>query len=201
LSIAIMIKRIGKSQIQKCIKSVEQAGPRVLQRICDRVLEISAQNISTNSVDRGLLLKSGYSYLTSKNSAVVGYSAPYAPYVEFGTQPGYTPPFGRLRPWVARHIKALGIRGHVTTRKQRGRFYGDSEYMLKTAQKLERKTDQERQIDDMTWRIIKTIEKQGTDPKPFLRPALQIAEAELKEMVEMEWQVVLEELTYGGYSY
>ena len=46
MSISIMVQRMGKGQIAKVIKKVEHFESRVIQRMCDRVLQIATMGLS-----------------------------------------------------------------------------------------------------------------------------------------------------------
>lgn len=87
---------------------------RVLDNIVIKIFEKSQQNLITTNPDvskhpisdTGMLLGSGKFFL-NPDEKIIRYSAPYAKFVEFGTQPHYISP-ERLYKWVG---KKLGLRG------------------------------------------------------------------------------------------
>jgi len=100
----------------------------------------SQENLIQNgSVDTGFLLRSGKPPKWEGNTLTLGYDAPYARMIEYGTPPH--PVSGKhFVAWVRRK---LGITDPETAR--------------------------------VAWAIATKIKKEGTDPKPFLRPAINDA--------------------------
>ena len=115
-----------------------------LDEIADFIFSKSQENLLQNdSINEGLLFRSANINRRFLEKEIV-YPAPYAGFVEFGTDP-HMPPVEPLERWAA--LK-LGM---------------ESKEARKTA-----------------WAIARTIEKEGTDPKPFLRPAIEAAKQEFK---------------------
>jgi hypothetical protein len=68
--------------------------------------------------DRGTLLQSGVPpQFQADGSIVWGYNAEYAPYMEFGTEPGHTPPVQPLVEWAERVADDPGLGYYVATEK------------------------------------------------------------------------------------
>ncbi len=107
-----------------------------LDEIADFIFTESQENIvKKGAIDEGTLLKSGNINRKFLEKEIV-YSAPYAAFVEFGTEP-HMPPVEPLEQWAKRKLGQEGI----------------------------------------GWAIAKKIAKEGTEPKPFLRPAIDAAKA------------------------
>ena len=87
--------------------------------------------------DTGFLLKSGSVIQTGPMEFSITYNAPYAEFIEFGTDP-HTVPFDIILKWVRRK---LGI-------------------------------TREREAKRIAWFIVRKIQQQGIQPKPFLRNAI-----------------------------
>lgn len=124
---------------QKIEQAILEKADAFLDEIADTIFTASQEKIVENgSMNEGTLLKSGFvnrKFLEKE----VGYSAPYAAHVEFGTIP-HMPPVEPLKDWAE---KRLGF---------------DS-----------------KKAQSVAWAIAKKIEKEGTDPKPFFRPAINKA--------------------------
>lgn len=104
------------------------------------IFKRSQENLIKNrSVDTGFLLKSGKPPKWKGNECIVEYTAPYALFVEYGTEPHYISP-KKLVGWVRRK---LGIR--------------------------------EPEALSVARAIAVKISREGTEPKPFLRPAINEA--------------------------
>jgi len=96
----------------------------------------------------------------------IGYSALYAPYIEYGTEPHH-PPIKPIYDWLNHKKKDLNIKiksKEVVTLKD-GNTYNVS--LLK-----------------ITMAIIKTIEKKGTEEHPFLRPSFNLGKSKTNEFIK-----------------
>lgn len=105
--------------------------------------------------DTGELVGSGV-VLKNDDTRVweIGFAADHAPYVEYGTHPGHTPPFAKIYAWVQRQDFVL----EPGNRKQ--------------------------QLKNITWAIINGIKKSGLRPRPFLRQAVQNALSQKQRILE-----------------
>lgn len=79
-----------------------EATQEALLRAADAGFERSQELVATDSTDTGFLLRSGQQpTVTSEGVVEWGYTAPHAPYVEFGTPPHW-PPIEPLLGWARR---------------------------------------------------------------------------------------------------
>lgn len=87
---------------------------KILKRMCKnftsdlrtRAIEKLEQD---NTIDTGMLIKSSHLGEVSDKGlnhvgTVLSFDAPYAACVEFGTHPGYFPPFVKIHKWVKRKL-------------------------------------------------------------------------------------------------
>ena len=118
----------------KAEKAILEKTDKKLDEIIDFIFSKSQENIvRKGAMNSGHLLHSGNVQRAFLNKTIT-YSAPYATYVEFGTEP-HMPPVEPLEQWAQ---KKLGEKG-------------------------------------LGWAIAKKIAKEGTEPKPFLRDAIDQA--------------------------
>jgi hypothetical protein len=94
--------------------ALERAEEEAVKRKAHKFFELTQRNINTMNIgDRGTLLRSGYCRrVEGTKSWVVGYSAPYAWYVDLGTGPraghgpySAPPPFDVIYAWVRRNVQ------------------------------------------------------------------------------------------------
>ena len=118
-------------------KDLQGKVDELLHKIGERIAEVAREEIvKKNAIATGLLLKSIKVVKRSWKEYEVGSDCPYAPFVEYGTEP-HRPPFEAIYNWV--RVKIGGT---------------------------------EEEARKIAWKIVKKIEKEGTDPKPFLIPAV-----------------------------
>jgi len=124
---------VNELEKQNILKKVDEE----LNEIADFIFSKSQENIvEYGAIDEATLLKSGYvnrQFLEKE----IGYSAPYAGHVDFGTDP-HMPPVAPLIAWVKRKFSVP-----------------------------------DKQATRIAWAIAKTIERDGSEPRPFFRDALQ----------------------------
>jgi len=105
--------------------ALERAEEEAVKRKAHKFFELTQRNINTMNIgDRGTLLRSGYCRrVEGTKSWVVGYSAPYAWYVDLGTGPraghgpySAPPPFDVIYAWVRRNVQ---VRTTHSERKER----------------------------------------------------------------------------------
>jgi len=85
--------RISKRELEKGVIEV-------LKEVAKEIIEESKRNIlDVDAVFRGTLISSDFIEETPKPSVKLGYKAPHAIYVEYGTRPHY-PPFKPIYEWV-----------------------------------------------------------------------------------------------------
>ena len=186
--------RVDKPAIRRTQMGAERMMKNALKDMMDRVLEIASENLSVNSVDRGMLLKSGYRQLVAPDTGVVGFSAPYASFIEFGTNP-HRPPLKPILDWVHRHQNLIKVKWGPKTRRLHGAWSVDrGPKLLRATQAIEKRTAQLKEEKMVAMRICDHIEKFGQEPKPFFRPALQIAEAEFRSQIKTRWRIFLGEI-------
>lgn len=142
---------IKADSIDQFMKKVDNA----LGDIADTIFDISQELVVE---DRGALQQSGavsHEYLRH----TVYYTAPHAPFVEFGTEPHW-PPLEPLVEWVKRHKESFKV-GRLKRRK---------------SGKVTRKfgKDEKAEIVEIARAIVRKIGREGVDPKPFFEPALKV---------------------------
>lgn len=103
------------------LKNVNEWLDKRLEEMAQFVFTRSQENIvAAETSDTGILLKSGYVRKTTKNIMEIGYLAPYAGYVEYGTRPHPMDPH-RLVGWVKRKLgvteaEALNVAYAIATK-------------------------------------------------------------------------------------
>lgn len=113
-----------------------------LDEIADFIFTRSQENVAKLS-DTGELLNSGY-IKKGPLMRIIGYSAPHAMYIEYGTHP-HMPPVDAIKAWASRK--------HIVSEKE---------------------------LERVAWAIAMKIKKDGTQPQPFLRPAVTEATVRFK---------------------
>lgn len=116
---------------------IRKQADKILDDAADYLLAQSQLNIKANgSINTGFMARSGY-VKRKPGRKEVGYSAPYAAFVEFGTDP-HMPPIEPLKRYLMKK-EGLG----------------------------------EKEATSRAWAMAKAIEREGTMPHPFLRPAIE----------------------------
>lgn len=138
------------------IRIDEKSLNKVLKKLCLNITSdlrsfAIEKIVEDGSVDTGHLMKSSHlGEITELGfgdvQGVVSFDAPYAACVEFGTYPGYYPPFPKIHKWV---VRKLGIKDKNEAKK-------------------------------VTNSIIFSINKRGTMPHPFVRPAIMMIKEKYK---------------------
>lgn len=135
-------------QEDQIISELLRDADKFLDDVASDILALSQERLVSNeSIDTGLMLRSGFvnrKWLEKE----VGYSAPYASVIEYGSHP-HMPPVEPLIKWAKRKI---GL--------------------------------SEKEAEQAGWRIAKKIAKEGTLPKPFFRPAIEVAIRNAKAAVK-----------------
>ena len=86
-------------------KSLEKMLDDILTDIAVEVFNKSQENIRKfNAIDTGFLWRSGYVRIDKLLEKEVGYTAPYAIFVEFGTEPHWLP-HKPIFEWVRRKLR------------------------------------------------------------------------------------------------
>ena len=124
----------------------KRAWSKTVDDLIDLIFQRSQELISAGPINEGNLLGSGTNWRPDELTGFVGYTAPYAKCVEFGTAPHFPPP-DAIREWA--RLK-LGLRG----------------------KELERATKA------ICWKIY----HYGTEPQPFLRPAVEMARHDMTKL-------------------
>lgn len=147
-----------------------------LNDTADLVAKVSNEKVKdkdTGSYDTGALAKSQIVNKDVKYSKEVGYTAPYSSFIEFGTRPHF-PPVMRLYEWALRQRGKLGLkRGEIIHTKNDGFVYKD--------------------IWNFAWAISRHIAEEGSDPKPFFRPAIEEGRDKMNDLIkkrikEVKWK-------------
>jgi hypothetical protein len=133
---------------------------KAAEEIADRIFQISQENVARQSVDTGQLLGSG----DIEKTGVLGerriiYRSPYAAAIEYGSDP-HMPPVEPLKGWAHRKLGLPYDAGSSL------KWNPDNTLSIK------RNKNKGPTADDAAWAIAMTIKKEGTEPKPFLRPAV-----------------------------
>jgi len=93
----------------------------VLQAHRERIKEAADLGFSVSQervpVDTGTLQQSGFPPEFRGEDVVFGYTADYAEWMEYGTDPGHTPPIEPLKRWAERIGKDPGFGVWVATEK------------------------------------------------------------------------------------
>lgn len=147
-----------------------------LNDTADLVADVSDSNVrnkDTGSFDTGLMAQSQYINKHEKFDKEVGYTAPHSPFIEFGTRPHF-PPVMRLYEWALRQRGKLGLStGEIIKTKNDGFVYKD--------------------IWNFAWAISRHIDEEGSDPKPFFRPAIEEGRDKMNDFIkkrikEVKWK-------------
>jgi hypothetical protein len=134
--------------------------------IIDLVFQKSQELIATGPYDKGTLLGSGFSYHPDKLTARMGYNAPHAKPVEFGSKPHWAPPFP-VYDWCRRK---LGLSGPTEL---------SAEHLFAVAfGRLKARSNAERAFA----KIYKNIGVNGTPPQPYFRPGVELARPQVGKL-------------------
>lgn len=149
---------IPKSRV---VTGFKRAWARTALDLKDKVIETSQDIIVAKSFFDGILHGSATWFQKDEMTWFVGYTAPHAKPVEFGSRPHWAPPFP-VYDWCRRK---LGKFGKVYSEV-------DSELLFAIAfGKRKARTAAEKAFAA----IYRKIGIKGTEAKPFLRPAVELA--------------------------
>lgn len=123
-----------------------RAWNKTVDDLIDLIFQRSQELIAAGPINEGNLLGSGNSYRPDDLTGFVGYTAPYAKAVEFGTSPHFPPP-DAIREWARNKLQLRG-------------------------KELERATQA------ICWKIY----HYGTEPQPYLRPAVEMAKKDMTRL-------------------
>ena len=127
----------------------------------DRIL----RDDDEGSFDTGFLANSLVVSKDKKLYKEVGYSAMYAPFIEYGTSPHF-PPLDVIYSWLMRKKLDLKLTyDKKKTTKLNGKTYNAG--ILKIA-----------------WAIVMNMKKKGTEPAPFLRPSFNLGKSKANEFIK-----------------
>ena len=157
---------------RKGMKQAKEMLGRKFTNVIDRGYQVSQERASEHE-DKGDLIKSGYTYCypadTNKWVFYYGYTAPHAPYLEYGSKPHWAPPVP-IYQWVRRQLG------------KSGRDITDAEYLFGIAFGKIRKrlTAAEKSFAA----IYKVIGVKGTQAHPYARPGFEVMISEFSTLVK-----------------
>lgn len=124
------------------------------------------------SFDTGMLAKSLVVNKEKEFEKVVAYEAPHSVYIEFGTRPHWTP-IKPIYEWVMRQRSVLGVnpKTKIEARSPRMRAIMPTYY---------------KEVMAPATAIIQTIAKEGSEAKPFLRPAVNRGKIEANAIIRRQ---------------
>jgi len=231
----IITTSVSHDGLDEAVKNMRDGLDDSMKRLANRIFEISQDLLADGSTDTGALLKSGYWRKMDHAWYRVGYTAPWGPYVEYGTRAHFPPPKALL-PWCRRHLRgargksrrALGRRpvkgvssgryarkgARMVSKAMSSTVYGKAMSAIRKGRRVvraakrmrrrkargpgrargEKMSKKDREAWNFAWAVAMSIKKRGTEPKPFLRPAVQIGQSELVKIVK---QRLAEQRTRG----
>lgn len=156
---------------RKGMEKLKQMIGRKFTNVIDRGFQVSQERASEHE-DTGDLIKSGFTYCypadTDKWVFYYGYTAPHAPYLEYGSKPHWAPPVP-IYQWVRRQLG------------KSGKNIEDAEYLFGIAFGRIRKRLSAAEKSFAA--IYKVIGVKGTAPHPFMRPSFEVMIAEFSELM------------------
>jgi len=112
----------------------------VLQAHRERIKEAADLGFSVSQervpVDTGTLQQSGFPPEFRDEDVVFGYTADYAEWMEYGTDPGHTPPIEPLKRWAERIGKDPGFGVWVATEKIPAEGVDEQPYLAPAAERM-----------------------------------------------------------------
>lgn len=161
-----IIKLSDKNKISEKIKEeLERRLDNALNDIADFIGTKADSIVRENSTDTGFLANS---LVVDKEQLLhkeVGYSALYAPFIEYGTSPHF-PPLDVIYSWLWRKRKDLNIK----YTKKKTTILNNKEYNA--------------DILKIAWAIAMNMKKMGTEEHPFLRPAFYEGKSKAGEFIK-----------------
>ena len=157
---------IEETEIEEINKALEKFAVDVIN-------EAKRNIVKQDAIASGQLLKSAYVIRKDDDTIEFGFDAPWAGYIEFGTSSRQKmPPVEAIKKW----LEEKG--SHIIKRVRRGgKYYVQywKEGKILTGRKWPPTKPKRPNVDDIdraAWAIAKAIQKKGTKPKPFFRPAI-----------------------------
>lgn len=151
---------------------VDDFGTAALKAVGEYLVDLLKANLEAQGLADSRIIK-GITYTADVQRGMVVINAPdYARYVEQGRRPygniapfpvNTPPPYGPILEWVKRK--------RVQLRDKKGRFLSFG----KTA-----------------WVVRAIIAKKGIKPRPFIEPAIKVAEVELNEYLATSFELVVD---------
>ena len=151
----LVIKLEGNSDLYNVIKKeIEKKLDAALNDIADYIGTTSDSNLrdEDGAFDTGFLANSLAVDKEQFLHKEIGYSASYAPFIEYGTDPHF-PPIDAIYSWLWRKKSDLKLK----YRKDKTATLNGKQYNA--------------DILRVAWSIAQNMAIKGTEPKPYLRPA------------------------------
>ena len=159
---------MDNNKITEALKvALEKKLDAALNDIADFILSESDRILRSDdggSFDTGFLANSAVASKEKFLYKEIGYSAAYAPYREYGTNPHF-PPLDVIYSWLYRKRADLKLKYHK-----------------KNVTILNGKT-YNKDILSVAWAIAYKMSKEGTEPAPFFRPSFNLGKSKAKEFI------------------
>lgn len=150
---------------EEAMKQFKEMLAGAMGDVTDRGFQVSQERCPE---DKAFLIESGFTEIDEENMIFYfGYTAPYAPPVEWGSRPHWAPPVP-IYEWVRRQLQKSG--------KKRNQTQEDVEYLFGIAFGRIKKRLSE--AEKAFKAIYIDIGVNGTDEHPFMRPGLEVMLAE-----------------------
>jgi len=182
---------------QRCEAFVNKVSEKAAREIAHEIFRRSQENIKKMNIpDRGILAASGYVKPSEdRKTWYVGYTAPHAAFVEYGTGPraGHLayralPPYKKIYDWVYRNLAVLG-----------------TEEFVETEYKKEKKTGRPVFVEKVRFRRMKTktgskiymIKPRKTPPSIALKTRRARTKEDEEVRVRLTWRIISRIFKYG----
>lgn len=162
---------------------LEQAIGNFLEDFCDLILQYALDYLKkeTNQITSNLLKSGRVEFDRKILEGVIRFTAPYAAFVEFGTRP-HTPPLGP--PLSYRTIKRGKRKGVIIITEEPDPERQPLDFW---AWRLKEREGMHCHLGGkyrgvhtkLGWGVWKKIREEGSDPHPYLRPAIDKARVQL----------------------
>lgn len=167
---------------------LETAMGDLLQDFCDLIIQYALDNLrkETNQITSYLLRSGRVEFNRKLLEGVIIFSAPYAAFVEFGTRP-HTAPLGPSLSY--RTIKRGKRRGIIIITDEPDPERQPLDFWAWRLREREgmhcRLNGKYRGVHTkLGWGVWKKIREQGSDPHPYLRPAVDKARVQLPRLAK-----------------
>jgi hypothetical protein len=200
-----------KTFAQAAMNTQHAIRQKVARNVANAILSESQQNLVRGKhVDEGTLLKSGF-VIMDGDDAIVGYSAPHGPYIEYGTRP-HMPPVQPIFEWCLRNVAVIGKTDKgkkvYAIKPEHGRPIGRAGYSKK-----------QQSILSVTEKQLKAMAKRNAMQIPGAKIAVAMAKAlrakpggrrrqgrqrendEVKKCWRIAWAIALKIKERGGTPY